>query len=732
MNIGGLFGDKKEKKDYFWSLVLEPGLVQAAIWTIVDEHAEIVSLSSQGSWKEDEELIDVCDTVLSSAVSSSGEEDIEPTKTVFGVPNNWVDGGEIKSEYLEKIKKICSELSLEPSGFVILPEAIAHLIKAEEGSPLSGVEVGVREQTIEVSLFRFGNLVGTAEVSRSVEISDDLIEGLSRFGTSEPFPSRILIYDGKEGELEEARQSLMSHDWEKEEKVKFLHTPKAEIISYERKLKATSLAGALEIAHIDKITDPDEKVEDVMDEGISSEVENVVAPSSEIKAEDLGFSLGEDVSKRPQPILPLNEMPKAAVGQAVYKEPVKKEGVLGSISQFSSRAKNSLIGVFEKKPGVQRERKSFTYLIIVGIVLLVGGIVAWWILPKAEITVYVQPQKLEKRLTVAFNTEGSPTDISGGIVAGKLTESEAQGEKTKQATGTKTVGDKAKGRVKIQNGTSSNLNLAAGTVLSSLGGLEFSTDQYASVSAAVSPSLPGESFVDVTAKNIGADHNLGKDEILKVSNYPKSEVDAVIVADFSGGSSREATAISEEDLESLYGDLEEELITKAKGDIAGNISSDEILIEESLKAEAESEDYSGSPGDEAESVKLSLKVKAYGVVVKKQEYYDFIKQSMQSQIPSGYVWRDDQVNVSYVSSESDEEKGYNYDLEISVNLLPQINVDEIAEKIKGKSETSVLKYLSTVPGFINAGVSYDPKLPWKLNTTPHLAKNIDIVLSSGR
>ena len=92
-----------------------------------------------------------------------------------------------------------------------------------------------------------GNLVGTSSVARSVSLADDVVEGLSRFEGASPLPSRIIIFNGRGGELEEARDTLSGVAWDQNTKIQFLHTPKVEILESDKKVLATSLAGAAEI-----------------------------------------------------------------------------------------------------------------------------------------------------------------------------------------------------------------------------------------------------------------------------------------------------------------------------------------------------------------------------------------------------------------------------------------------------------------------------------------------------
>src|SRR3990172_6833585 len=45
----------------------------------------------------------------------------------------------IKKEYLGKLKKISDSLDLKPMGFLVVTEAISHLLQKEEGAPVSAI-----------------------------------------------------------------------------------------------------------------------------------------------------------------------------------------------------------------------------------------------------------------------------------------------------------------------------------------------------------------------------------------------------------------------------------------------------------------------------------------------------------------------------------------------------------------------------------------------------------------
>lgn len=732
MDLKSFLSKETNKKEYFWSLVIEPNWIQAGIWTITDGKASVVATSNPTAWGTDEELISSADTALSSIVSNLPEDAQEPNKTVFGVSSTWVSDGQIKKEFLDKLKMLCAELSLQPTGFVTLPEAISHYVKTEEGSPLSAVLVGMTNEDLEVSVFKLGRLIGTSVVARSVSVFDDVIEGLTRFASDDNLPSRFILYDGKEGELEDARQSLLSSQWDELEKIKFLHTPKVELFNPEKKVIAVSLGGASEMGGITDVAKDEEK-ETKQEEFKKEEVENVKTPDQPISAQDVGFVVGEDIAasgaepKEPEPQTPQPQaQPQPEMGQTPQAQAVQqgRSFNMGGFTAFFKKLKISVTSFFAGKKLPDTGGKTFLFGGIFFVVVLVALFLLWWFVPKATVTIFVSPKSLEDKVELSVDTSANSIDFGKKILPGKVVSTSESGDKTKSTSGTKTVGERAKGTVQLRNGTSSPIRLSAGSSIFS-NNLEFTLDSSASISAALSPGSPGTGTVDVTASDIGAEYNLGKDETFSVSNYPKAEVDAVAQDDFSGGSSRQIQAVSESDQKTLLEDLTAELTDKAKSDIMGKVADDETLIEGSLTATPSSKTYSSKVGDEADTLKLSLKLDVEGVVVKKQDLFDLANDVLKNEIPSGFVLRQSQVTTD-LSLTGSKNGVYQLQGTIGANLLPEINTEDVKQNIKGKYTEIADKYFRTIPSFARATIKLNPSLPGKLGSLPRLASHITI------
>lgn len=751
MDLKGFLPNKKStRKELYWSVIIEPKWVQVGVWRVLEGKAEVIARSSPSAWELDEELVTSIDTALSSAVQELDEDSTEPEKTVFGVVSSWVEEGQIKKKYLDLIKHLCSELSLKPAGFVVLSEAIANLVKSEEGALLSGVIIGVSKEHIEVSAVKQGGLKGTTEVARSISVVEDVVEGLSRFSLGDSVPSRFLLYNSKESELEEVRQALLTANWDDFDNLKFLHTPKIEVVSSQAKLDAVSLAGGIDIADITSLHKP-EKEEPDNDDGnvrISEDDNNI----EEVGAEELGFAVGEDVAAEDGTLISKEKRvekttPKVVQTQQEVQNSTQEMEVETKRKKLKRINISALLGVVSGKLNfLKRREKTPTdtastgkRALIIGIVILValfsGAFALWWFLPKATVTVYLSTSQLDERVTVTVDPDAKELNISEGILPGQVFQTEVSGDKTTQATGTKTVGDRATGEVKLFR-VGSELSLSADTAIIGPSDFRFTLDESVTI-ASGSASTPGTATVSVTAEDIGADYNLASGTSFEVDEYSASDVEAKNESDFSGGSSREISAVSEEDQTKLEEDLKEELKNKALDELKLDLDRSDtctgcVIVEESYASTVTLEEYSAKVGDEASNLELSLAQDVQVVAVNNNDLIALSEELLKDRVPDGFVLRGDQIKVDFEFEEEEDGK-YILNASISVNLFPEIDPDEIATRIAGKYPELARDYLvNELQGFVRAEIRLRPKLPGRLGTLPHVDKRIEIEIAAER
>lgn len=722
-----LSGRSDQGQEYYWAIVIKPGWVDCGIWGLSERGVSVVASSGSVSWEDGTNaLLEALDNSLTIASQNFKEEGEAPKKAVFGVVPSWVSEGKIKSDHLEQLRHICLRLDLEPTGFVVLPEAIGHLIHEKEGTPVNAVLIGIDEEELSVSLFRLGILVGTSTVSRSVSIVEDVEEGLSRFPLDEPFPSRLILFDSRTPELEDLRQSLLDSDWKKE-KVKFLHTPKVETLAPQDLVLATGTAGASEIGGVER-----EEKKEVPKRVPSPQGEEVEEPQPQVEdaAANFGFVVGADVGEERASAKDLDEKEKS-IRDTESPEPQAEER-----QRFDPRIfLGKLAGFFEKVP---RSFPKFSFLKghkVLGLVaflltsLFVLSISAWWYLPKAQVTLYISPLKISKEFEVTVDQTASTPDFSTKVLPGKLIETEVLGEKSKEATGTKLVGERSQGTVKFFN-TGESLAVSSGTVLLGPGNLKFTVDDGVQI-ASGSAAIRGEGVAKVTAADIGTQYNLATGGTFVVGSFPSSRIEGVNEGAFTGGSSSEVVVVSKEDQEDLLADLVEELKDKGESDLKTKISSNQLLLEKaSVGLSILNRNFSKAVGEEASSVTLKLAARASALVVERSDFFEFLKKEFEESTPSGFVLKEENLAVSFESSSQEKDGNFILQSKANANLLPDVKLEEIAEAIKGKYPRVAKEYLTTIAGFKRAEIILKPPLPSPFAILPRSSKRISVMLAA--
>lgn len=739
--------EEKGKKEFFFALQIEPDLIKSAVWSIQATKIEVLTVGETTPWHADEELLGGVDISLSSAAHRFAAQTQlpEPNRVVLGLPQEWVDKDKILSEKAEILKEISQKLELDPIGFVITAEAVVHNLKNIEGIPPTAIFLGFGKTRITVILVNVGKIIGVKSVDRSGNLGADVAEGLSRFGEQGSFPARILLYDSSDN-LEEARQELINYPWLREG-INFLHLPKVEVLANDFDIKSVSLAGGQEIGG---------KIEIKPSSGISTlqkaenpkqEIKGVEKnlPNVEIKPEMTGFIVGKDITQESPPII--QEMPVISPKEKLIEskniEPKPKKHPLSLPKIEISRIKFLLTRIKEKlsflkiepklKPQLNFSGHNFLIFVIILVMLLIlGGIFVslWWYWPHAEIVLLIEPKSLEKEFTITLDPSIKTSDREKLIFPSGVIETTAGSEKTKETTGTKLVGEPAKGEVTIYNRTSNSKAFNSGEIITGPNNLKFSLDEKVTVaSESAGPEytrIPGKAKVKVTATSIGTEGNLASESEFSIGSFSKSDYIAKNESAFAGGTSREIQVVSKEDQERLVESLTPEIKSKGIEELKNKTPPDRRLIEESLVSKIASKEFDKNVGQEANELKLKLTLRFSALSYKEEELKEVIKEEILKTVSQDYEYKADQSEISFVLNNMTKEEQAILFVHVKANLFPKLDLEGIKKNLTGKQRSIGEAYLYSIPNvkFFEAKIS--PTLPDKIAIFPRLSKNIKI------
>ena len=651
-HLGNLFRQKKEEK-YFLAVELGNEQIKIAAWQPKGKEGKIFWLEQKdwnGDFEEAAKIIDEAIFKFEEKIPSAGDL----TKVIFGLPPTFSEKDKIKEPYLSNLKTLAGKLSLQPFGFVEVPQAIAFFLEKEEGSPQTMILVSSGKLEIIASLFKVGKMVDFKVSARSDEVAKDLEEAFKKFSDVEILPSRIFLYDEEEN-LEEIKEKLLSYPWQK--KAAFLHFPKIEVLPPDISIKSVVFAGA------SQMTLPAEEA-----------VAPTVSPKkAKISLPAFGFSL---------PHLPH----------------------------------------FPHLP-----------LFLFGLALFLGiGIFSYYLLPKAEIKILVDPKILEEEEKIYINQKISSADIKNKEIPGRTIETQITQSLKGQTTGKKNIGEKARGEVAIYNKTASLKIFKEGTIIVGSNNLKFSLDDEAKVSSAsenVDHLTFGKNNVKVSALSIGPEGNLKEGTEFIFESLPSSSYSVRNDSPFSGGTSREVKVFSEADASRLAASLSAQITQKAKEELRQKLSPGESLLEKGIVSSVNKKTFSSKINEETTEVTAELTMNISGIAYKEEDLNNLLEEEIASLVPPGFEFNKEASKIDIEEAVSYEEGKTVFMAKIKAFLLPKIPVEEIKRNLVGKDLSAAKIYLKGVENVAGALFGIDSPFSFLGQRLPMRQDNIKIVVN---
>ena len=722
---------------------------------------------------------------LDKAISGAEEmlsDNIETQKTIFGLKGSWVEENRIKKEYLDRLKKASTELALTPIGFLVLNEAIVSLIQKEEGAPITAILTEVGKKYISVSLVKAGKIIETksSEIHESPSYTIDTL--LKHFESPEILPSRIVVYSADEEIVQELTghqwskslpflhlPQIVNLDPSFDANAMLLGTGAqmglAIITGFKKKVEGevTRLEpSTFEPETVETVEEPSvEPTEEVVTESLEEpKTEDVEEVKEEVSSEFFGFLENEDIAKIPQPKAaveenlenPTSEEKEEKIEGFEGKEPLiskELEEIPDSLMLQDERLQtgsrfSEIVPIAKKTFGQLLKytkkinlkginlpflkkitgRKGGVLLIPAALVVVIVVLFFFFYLfaSHATITLNVQPDVSQKDQTVTFSTNSS-TDVSKNTVAAQFITVSEDGTDSTNATGQKQTGDKAKGAVTIFNNSSNSVTLSSGTTITSSNGLSFTMDSGVSVASAsgdpFSGTKPATANVNVTASNFGQNYNLPSNTTFSIGDNPS--IAAKNDNPFSGGTTKNITVVSKDDVSKLLSDLPKKLEDKAKNDLNGKVSGDTELLPGFVSETVDKKDFDKNAGDQANQVNLNGTVTYQAVTYNKNDMVNLALNLFNSK---DITINQDNLNVNVKNTKAKDDNNIVADLNIQALLLPKIDQNSLAKQIAGESAGKAENFLSTISHVSSVSIKVSPSIPLLPKLLPKNSKNI--------
>lgn len=649
MKISDFFTFLKEKKDdqkkeHIFGLILREEKGAALIFEInlKEKTIELVGEKKfrySNGW---ENLTEDIDFELSEMEETFN---VKTEKMILFLYSHLVDQQKdaIKEPYLTKIKKMAKTLELKPLGYIENYEAIINFLKEKEVILPSIILVELDRSSLTVFIYKANQLIESRTVSRTEDLIFDVETGLKELKKDSILPTRLVIY-GEEISDDEINK-IITYQWDES---LFIQIPKPEIFSYENLLAALTKTFSKEIF---------ENVKDVEAKEEKTEVTQVV-----------GFLIGGDIKE------------------------TKDFGQKREIDQSKTnlRKDDYQIKQLPKKflPPISFSLPKRLFLFIFSIILILFLFSVLFFFHHASITIYFPRRLLKEELNFA-------------VAQNSINKQEIiiQKEETIETSGSKIIGEKARGEVIIYNSTSSEKNFSKGTILESDNGLKFSLDNDVNVASASQTltaegnllTVTGKTKTGVTALEIGSKYNLPKNQKLRIIDYPINSFFALVSESFSGGTEKKISTVSRNDIETIRKKTLEKIKDEAWKKYKKTFEGRE-LIDSLTKTEILEEKFSHELGEETKSLSFSTRAKVIFFYLEK----DKLKRELLSLLSKNKIG-DFQIVEKHITyqlkkiEDKDEHKIIYFSVEALT--LPKINVEGLKKKIRGKSIEALEKII---------------------------------------
>ena len=337
-------------------------------------------------------------------------------------------------------------------------------------------------------------------------------------------------------------------------------------------------------------------------------------------------------------------------------------------------------------------------------------------IPRASIQLTPSSQQQSITIPVSANPDIESVFISGSVPAHQ-TSALVTVTQTMAVTSQGNVpNDKAEGIARFTNLTQTDLTIPAGTVI-------YTTDSPSVKFQTVNIThLPGGSknFVEVpiVAVEAGSSGNVAVNAIRAIDGNLALSASVANPDPTAGGTDLTATEAADADRQHLHDMVMSMLGQQAKQEIAASIGAHELLLSNTLTADAPSQEIydppAGQPGD---TLKLTMSVQYHAQYVTADDLTRLAQTELDASMPAGFVSEPDTLQFNSTNVFTADPSGLtHFDLQAERVLLRQIQSSQVIFLVRGLSPARAKQVLQSdlplaAPPTLEMSPSWWPWMP---------------------
>ncbi|MFH0930104.1 MAG: hypothetical protein V1814_02520 [Candidatus Moraniibacteriota bacterium] len=357
------------------------------------------------------------------------------------------------------------------------------------------------------------------------------------------------------------------------------------------------------------------------------------------------------------------------------------------------------------------------FFFFAGIFILFAGLAgAYFLLPKATIALELKNQGKSAALDITADAQIGSIDAGKKIIPAHLEQTDQETTGDFDATGSKSGGAKASGKVVIYNEFSpENQPLVATTRLETADGKIFRITKNVVVPGVVkvgNETKPGAIEVDVVADKAGEDMNIDATDF-RISGFKNNQSKyekfyAKSTKPMTGGSAGETKVITAEDITKAKEEIAVSAKKAAVAALKKSLPADRKIFDNAVNIEVLSATTSDVAGVEKEKFSATAKVRASVLSIGESGVKEILKNDLAHQGASeGAISFDEPVN--YILSDFDnQKKTLKFSAKADANALSGIDIENFKKGILGKTDEEAQIYAKNFPAIQKTNISFWP------------------------
>jgi len=341
------------------------------------------------------------------------------------------------------------------------------------------------------------------------------------------------------------------------------------------------------------------------------------------------------------------------------------------------------------------------------------------VLPSVKVIITTEMENISQNFDVQLTVDQTKVNEENNIFAGVIVLVSETKETEFKATGTKNLGDHAKGQVVFLNKTGNPQPVTPEMDLISDQGIVFQVKEAVTVPGAKVDDqgqvVSGENRAEIVAKDAGAKANniFGRVNIAALTLDRQEKIYGMIENNTSGGTDKNKTVVSQEDLDQAKDKMTKDLELVVKESLSKKVTEGLIISDQLIQFNSSIDSASVEVDSPAEDFKITLTLKAQAFAYNNKNLRQNLKEKIGQKLKPGQTIAD----LEFGSLELNiKQVDFNYgtaDLSIKATfpVAENIDLETIKTNILGKSETEARRYILSLPKVKDVRFDFS----WSLN-----------------